>query len=93
MKALEEVENTLRQHGIFEAFGISSLGVFGSFARGEAFRDIDFLLEQDLDYDTRIRLKNRLSRVLNVKVDLISAKFADPIILYNAKKDLKYVCQ
>lgn len=90
---LSELENILRQNGVFDAFGITQLGVFGSFARGEVYRDIDFLLEQDLDYETRKRLKNRLSRVLKTKIDLVSAKFADPIVLYHALKDLKYVCQ
>ena len=90
---LSTLENTLRQHGIFEAFGIAQLGVFGSFARGEAYQDIDFLLEQDLDYETRKRLKNRLSRILKVKIDLVPAKFADPIVLYNAQKELQYVCK
>ncbi len=90
---LSALEDTLRQHGVFETFGIAQLGVFGSFARGEAYQDIDFLLEQDLDYETRKRLKNRLSRILKVKIDLVPAKFADPIVLYNAQKELQYVCK
>ena len=91
MNAIEEVEIALQKNGIFDAFGITQLGIFGSFARGETHRDIDFLLEQDLDYETRKRLKNRLSRILKAKIDLIPAKFADPIILYRALKDIKYV--
>ena len=93
MNTIVELETTLRQNDIFDAFGITQLGVFGSFARGETYRDIDFLLEQDLDYETRKRLKNRLSRVLKSKIDLVPAKFADPIILYHARKDIKYVCK
>lgn len=91
MQAISDMEDILRREGVFDAFKITQLGVFGSFARGEAYRDIDFLLEQDLDYETRQQLKNRLSKVLNVKIDLVPAKFADPIILYRARKDLKYV--
>ena len=93
MNTILEVETALRKNGIFDAFGITQLGVFGSFARGETYRDIDFLLEQDLDYETRKRLKSRLSKVLKAKIDLVSAKFADPIILYHARKDIKYVCK
>ena len=86
-----ELEDILRRHGVFDAFGITQLGVFGSFARGEAYRDIDFLLEEELDYDTRKRLKTRLSRVLKTKIDIVPSKYADPIILYRAQKELKYV--
>lgn len=88
---LQELENKLRDKGIFEAFGLSQLGIFGSFARGETYKDIDILLEQDLDYDARLRLKRRLSRLLSTKIDIVSVKFADPIILHRARKDLKYV--
>ncbi len=86
-----QLEDLLRHHRIFDTFGITQLGVFGSFARGESYRDIDFLLEEELDYDTRKRLKTRLSRVLKTKIDIVPAKFIDPIILYRAQKDLKYV--
>ena len=91
MNAISELETKLRQNKIFDTFGITQLGIFGSYARGEAYRDIDFLLEQDLDFETRELLKNSLSRILMVKVDLIPAKFADPIILYHARKEIKYV--
>lgn len=93
MNTLVELEEILRKNNIFESFGIAQLGVFGSFARGEVYKDIDFLLEQDLDYKTRELLKRRLSSLLKVKIDLVPAKFADPIVLYRAKKDLKYVCK
>ena len=88
---LQELENTLKKRKIFDTFGLSELGVFGSFARGEVYHDIDFLLEKDLDFTTRQKLKLRLRRILKIKIDLVAAKFADPIILYRAKKDLKYV--
>ncbi|AYQ36310.1 nucleotidyltransferase family protein [Runella sp. SP2] len=88
---LLELENILRHHRIFETFGITQLGVFGSFARGEEYGDIDFLLEEELDYETRKRLKTRLARLLKSKIDIVPAKFADPIILYRAQKELKYV--
>ena len=88
---LQELEDKLREKDIFETFGLSQLGIFGSFARGEDYHDIDILLEQDLDYDTRLRLKRRLSRLLGTKIDIVPVKFADPIILYRAQKDLKYV--
>jgi uncharacterized protein len=88
---IKELELILRREGIFDEFGINRLGLFGSFARGEKYRDIDILLEQPLDYKMRERLQRRLQLLLHTKVDLVPAKFADPIILYRAHKDLKYV--
>jgi predicted nucleotidyltransferase len=90
---LTELETLLRQKKVFDRFGLSQLGVFGSFARNEPYNDIDFLLEQDqdLNYTTRQRLKRSLQSILKIKIDLVPEKFADPIILYRARKDLKYV--
>ena len=88
---VQELELILQKKQIFEQFGIDKLGIFGSFARGEAYKDIDFLLEDDLDYATRQRLKRKLVFILKTKIDIVPQKFADPIILYRAKKDLKYV--
>jgi uncharacterized protein len=88
---IRELELILRREHIFDEFGISRLGLFGSFARGEDYRDIDILLEQNLDYGLRERLKDRLQILLNIKVDLVPERFADPIIVFRARKDLKYV--
>nr|WP_295923180.1 nucleotidyltransferase domain-containing protein [uncultured Dyadobacter sp.] len=88
---IQELELLLRKERIFEEFGISRLGLFGSFARGEKYRDIDILLEQNIAYGARERLKEKLQSLLRIKVDLVPEKFADPIILYRARKDLKYV--
>ena len=88
---VQELELILQKKQIFEQFGIDRLGIFGSFARGEVYKDIDFLLEDDLDYATRQRLKRKLVFILKTKIDIVPQKFVDPIILYRAKKDLKYV--
>ncbi|WP_229207842.1 nucleotidyltransferase family protein [Dyadobacter beijingensis] len=88
---IHELESILRKERIFEEFGISRLGLFGSFARGEEYRDIDILLEQNVGHRVREQLKEKLQAILNIKVDLVPEKFADPIILHRARKDLKYV--
>lgn len=90
---VNELEILLRQEKVFEEFGIKSLGLFGSFARGETYNDIDFLLEQNIDYRVREKLKANLQTLLNLKVDIVVKKFADPVILYRACKDLKYVTE
>ena len=88
---IQELETLLRRENIFEEFGIDRLGLFGSFARGEPYRDIDILLERKMDYKRRDLLKAKLQTLLGTKVDLVPEHFADPIILYRARKDLKYV--
>lgn len=88
---LQELESILRQQKVFDVFGLTQLGVFGSFARGETYHDIDFLLEQDLDFATRQKLKRKLTKILGLKIDLVPSKYADPIILYRAQKEVKYV--
>jgi predicted nucleotidyltransferase len=85
---IQELEAILRREKIFEEFGLSRLAVFGSFARGEAYRDIDILIEQNMDYKVREQLKAKLQTLLNIKVDLVPEKFADPIIVYQAHKEL-----
>lgn len=90
---IQELEAILQRENIFQEFGIERLGLFGSFARGEHYHDIDILLEQDMHYKLREQLQARLQTILQTKVDLVPKKFADPIILYRAQKDLKYVRQ
>ena len=88
---IQELEAILRAENVFDEFGLSRLGVFGSFVRGEKYNDIDILIEPDLHYKMREDLKERLQTILNVKVDLVPEKFADPIIVYRAHKELRYV--
>ena len=80
----------LREQKVFARFGFDRIGVFGSFARGERFNDIDLLIESRLDYDSRMALKNFLEAQLNVPVDIVLKDFAEPIILFRALKDVKY---
>ena len=88
---IQELEIMLRKEKIFEEFSLTRLGLFGSFAGGEKYQDIDILLEQNMDYKLREKLKHKLQIILKTKIDLVPQKFADPIIVYRAQKDLKYV--
>jgi hypothetical protein len=80
----------LRDNHIFERFGIKKLGVFGSLARGERFNDIDLLIEDDLDYKSLLELKVLLESQTGYKVDLLQKKYAEPVILHRALKDIRY---
>jgi len=73
---------------------LSKIGVFGSFARGETANDIDFYIDED-DYALKdlIHLQKDLERITEMEVDIMLKGYANPIILYRAEKDMKYVTQ
>ena len=68
-----------------ERYGVRSLGIFGSYVRGEQQpdSDLDLLVEFDdralslLDF---IRVENELSDLLNLKVDLVEKRALKPHI-------------
>ncbi len=78
-----------------EKYQVKSLGVFGSFARGENTKesDIDILVEFDspVGFFHFIRLENYLSEILGRKVDLISQKALKPAIKESILKEAIYV--
>lgn len=80
----------LRTNQIFDRFGLGRIGVFGSFARGESFQDIDVIVEDDIPYQQLIQLKNTLQRDLHIPIDVMLKRYAEPIILHRAMKDVKY---
>lgn len=90
-KNFEEFQDFLREENVFERFGISRIGVFGSFARGESdYNDIDMLIEENLDYDTYFELKEFLETHLDAEIDIVQRRYAEPVILYYTLKDVRY---
>lgn len=87
---IEEFRDFLRENKIFERFGLIRIGVFGSFARGEKYNDIDLLIEENLTFDKRMELVQFLEQSLHKKVDLVVKQFAEPIILHRAMKEIQY---
>ncbi|MEZ0542479.1 nucleotidyltransferase family protein [Fibrella arboris] len=86
----QTLQTYLREQDIFGRFGLSRIGVFGSFIRGEDFRDIDLLIEEDIPYQTLIALRNELQADLTIPIDLMIRRYAEPIILRSALKDIRY---
>lgn len=88
MKRIEEIKKKLVElkPSLKEEFKVQSIGVFGSFVRGEEKKgsDLDVLVEFDesaglslLDF---IGLENHLSEALGVKVDLVEKSVLKPRI-------------
>ncbi len=75
MITLDEIITAIqRNNEKLLAFGVRKLGVFGSFARGEASSesDIDFLVELDpKTFDNYMELKFFLEDLFNCGVDLV----------------------
>ena len=80
-RKLEELKPLLE-----EGFKVKSIGIFGSYIRGEEKKesDLDILVEfeesADLSLLGFIRLENRLSEELGVKVDLVEKGTLKPRI-------------
>jgi len=79
MKELEEIKNKIIsvQDKLNTDFEVSEIGIFGSYARGEAKEDSDLDILISLKPEHHIglikfnSLKNFLSNLLNIKVDLV----------------------
>lgn len=90
-KAFEE---TLRRKNILKKYGVQRIGVFGSFARGEKYNDIDLFIDEDTyEYKDLIAMKRELEKEFNTRIDIVIKKYANPIVLHRAQKDMKYVTQ
>ena len=75
---------------LYETYSIKKVGVFGSFARGEAFHDIDLFIEEDLDYRQVLDLKNKLEKQTGIPFEIMIRKNAEPVILHRAFKDMQF---
>jgi predicted nucleotidyltransferase len=84
---LDDVLRTLRVHlpELREHYGVRTLGVFGSYVRGEQRprSDLDLLVEfgsRPLTLIQVITLEQHLSDLLGVQVDLVEKKTLKPAI-------------
>jgi len=90
--------NTLKQaiksENLLKKYNLDKIGIFGSFARGEKANDIDFYIDLD-NYNLKnlLSLKKELESITEKEVDIMIKKYANPIILHRAQKDMVYVTQ
>ncbi|HEX7342909.1 MAG TPA: nucleotidyltransferase family protein [bacterium] len=86
MSAIEEIRRELKAHIklIKQEYHVSSIGVFGSYVRGEESKksDVDILVEFDrpIGLFKFLELEEYLSEILKKKVDLVSKKALKPRI-------------
>jgi predicted nucleotidyltransferase len=86
MKTLEDIERTLRERKseLREKYGVTEIGVFGSYVRGQQGEDSDVdivvTLERPVSLLTFAGIGNHLEDLLGIGVDLVLKKALKPYI-------------
>jgi len=96
MYTLEEIVRILRRHKpeLQKKYPISQLGVFGSYARGDAAEgsDIDIAVEiigpMGLSF---IAMADEIENLFGIKVDVVPKRSIKPDYLPYVEKDIVYV--
>jgi predicted nucleotidyltransferase len=97
MKTIEEIEKIIKDNKaeLNETYGLISIGIFGSFGRGEQNKDsdLDLLVEvrRPMGFVKLIRLENHLSQLLDIKVDLVTKKALKLHIGKRILQEVQYV--
>lgn len=78
-----------------ERFGVTKIGLFGSYARGEQHENSDIDLAVELHSENKFRsffaLKAYLEQVLHTSIDLGIESTLKPVIKESVKKEIIYV--
>ena len=89
----------LKKEFLKQEYGITTIGLYGSSARGEATKDsdIDIFYERDKNFELKsglafLYIGDAMAKDLNVrKVELVRLGAMNPIIKFYAEKDFIYV--
>lgn len=96
MKSKEEILRTIKKDLAYlkEKFKVKSIGIFGSYVRGEQTKtsDIDMLVEFDapVGFFKFIELEDYLSEKLGAKVDLVTPDALKPLIKPHIMEEAVY---
>jgi predicted nucleotidyltransferase len=86
MKRVEQIKKILQDHKatLKDKYGVIEIGLFGSYIKGYQNKasDVDILVEFEkaIDLFTFVQLKNHLSDLVGVNVDLVEKKALKPKI-------------
>lgn len=78
-------------------YSLLSLGVFGSYSRGDENpnSDLDIVYETlpntFLNLHNYLSLQKELNNITQLKVDLVNKKYMNEVVWLSAKKDIVYV--
>jgi len=90
-QTIEDIRNYFIEHDLFNKYNLTKIGVFGSFARGEKFKDIDLYIEDDIELRKAAELKILLQNYYDLQIDLVLKSKENKLIMFYAKKDMKYI--
>ena len=90
MNNIEFLTDIIKKNELLEKCNLSRIGIFGSYARNEDSNDIDILVDSD-NYKNLLKFETTLNKLTSKKIDLVIEKYANPIVMYRARKDLHYV--
>ncbi len=95
IKTMDELESAIKSANLLKKYNLDRIGVYGSFARGEKDpNDIDIYIDKDdCSLESLLNLKIELEKISGKKIDMMIKRYAEPIILHRAKKDMKYFTQ
>jgi len=95
--SIDEAKTILKEHKdeVIRKYGVSEIGIFGSFVRGEQKKrsDIDVLVEYDEipDLFEFINLERYLQRLLGKKIDLVRKEAIRPEIRERILREVVYI--
>lgn len=90
-QTIEDIQNYFNEHDLFNKYGLTKIGIFGSFARGEKFNDSDLYVEDNIDIRKAAELKLLLQNNYDLQIDLVLKSKENKLIMFYAKKDMKYI--
>ena len=97
MIRIETIKKILEKHKqeLRVTHKVKDIGIFGSYVRREAKKksDIDILVEFEgaVDFFDFLELEEYLSKILNIKVDLVMKKALKPAIGESIMREVIYV--
>jgi len=97
MKTVQDIKRLLKSHKeeLGSKYGVKEIGIFGSYVKGEQkeMSDVDILVEFEkaLGLLEFVALKNYLSDLLGVNVDLVMRKALKPTIGQRVLSEVVYV--
>ncbi|MGD0995348.1 MAG: nucleotidyltransferase family protein [Candidatus Bathyarchaeia archaeon] len=98
MKTLEEIKSTLEtlKPTLRDRFGVETIGVFGSYTRGEQTKksDVDILVtfskDAQVGFFKFLELEEFLTKKLGIKVDLVTRDALKPFIKERVLRETVY---
>lgn len=91
MSTYDTVISFLSENNLQIRYHLKRIGLFGSILDKENPNDIDILIEDYVDHKDLIQFQDELELATGKSVDIVIERYASPIILYRAKRNITYV--